>query len=533
MDYSPKPKRNKLKKTTPDKTRGKSELAWYVYWRGFFDIDFFIKYHFSHFLRDKKTQKEVKSPEFHKELKQLLQNDNDVLVCISRGHAKSTISFFVMMHDICYKKEKAILLIMSEWLGVETIWKIRDEFEASESLQSIFWRLVPNRTQDEANKKRTKKWLDFLNGVTIETVSTGWSIRWKRPTKIVIDDPQENKDVINEQITDKFNNRFFTTIYPALTDSWVCKIIWTNVWELCFVNFLLQNDRGFDIIEYTAVIDGEFEEKEDRNWVMRKHLVGWKTLRPDYWGIEALNNKLQTMGRNERQQEYMNVPFILNWSPVFDLELVKNIVSLKPIEQSVLFPWLWMYKDPCECSWGIDLSMWWPNGDFTTIVARDYEYNLVFVYQARVLRYTLMNVIDHLDWLWYFGVKVFERNTGTAQSIFDMAQDRAWYSDIYRWKSIWQITEKETLNLWWTTTMQSKQKSVSRMQAVVNGYTDDDWLYHKLTQYDEREKREMLQFYVDKNWRANALPPHHDDLIDADWLCLQGLKEWLWLDLDF
>jgi len=41
----------------------------------------------------------------------------------------------------------------------------------------------------------------------------------------MVDDPQENKDVQNPQITDKFNNWFFTSVYNTLDDSGRCIVL--------------------------------------------------------------------------------------------------------------------------------------------------------------------------------------------------------------------------------------------------------------------------------------------------------------------
>ena len=89
----------------------------------------------------------------------------------------------------------------------------------NQDIKKVFGRLVPERTKQEANKKWTQSQLQFTNGVTIESVTMGGSIRGKRPTKIVVDDPQENSDVQNRMVTDRFNNWFFSSVYNTLDPS--------------------------------------------------------------------------------------------------------------------------------------------------------------------------------------------------------------------------------------------------------------------------------------------------------------------------
>jgi hypothetical protein len=85
--------------------------------------------------------------------------------------------------------------------------------------------MVPDKTRAEANKKWTQSQLQFLNGVTIESVTMGGSIRGKRPTKIVVDDPQENSDVQSKHMTDKFNYWFWSSVYNTLDPSGKCVVI--------------------------------------------------------------------------------------------------------------------------------------------------------------------------------------------------------------------------------------------------------------------------------------------------------------------
>lgn len=90
------------------------EKAWYVYWRGFYDIEFFVNYHFKHYKTDKKTGEPIQDSPLHTKLRQNLLSDHDLVIVFPRDHAKSTNSFFVIMWQIVYKVEKHIALLMSE-----------------------------------------------------------------------------------------------------------------------------------------------------------------------------------------------------------------------------------------------------------------------------------------------------------------------------------------------------------------------------------------------------------------------------------
>lgn len=500
------------------KSRTVLEMRRYVYRRWFYDDNFFINYFLSHHKKDRKTWIAISDCDAQKELRESLSSGEDVLCVFPRNHAKTTNNLFILVKDVCYKREPHIGLVMWESLGVETVGKIRDEFESNERIKDIFGRLVPEKTKAEALRVWSKKRLDFTNWIKIEAMTMKGKIRGKRFTKIVVDDPQEDKDVRNVWITEQFIDRFFKSVYPILDPSGNCIVLWTNIGELSFVNFLLKNNRGFKILEYAAVKDPVYEVKED--W--KKHLVWGTPLWPWKWTIEALDEMLQTVWRKIFQQEYMNVPTTLTGERVF--KVPEELPKMEYTEDE-RYAWLRFYKKPCQCSRGIDLSMGWNNGDFSTIVARDEDYNLVFVYQARVLWYELILVIDYLDELWYVWTKVFERNLWTAQAIFDVAQGKPRFVDIYQQKTIWRVNEVETLNFWRFTNRQNKEKMIAEMQVLLDWFVDEFWQHKQLKEFDKREINEM-KFYVfdDKGW-MNAMQGHHDDIIIADALCNQWVKD--------
>jgi len=76
----------------------------------------------------------------------------------------------------------------------------------------------------------------------------------------MVDDPQEDDDVVNKAVTDKFNAWFFNTVYNMLDDTGRCIVVGTIIGPLCFVQYLKQEVRGFNIIEHTAIKNMELQE---------------------------------------------------------------------------------------------------------------------------------------------------------------------------------------------------------------------------------------------------------------------------------
>jgi hypothetical protein len=490
-------------------TLNDNQLWQYIYSKGYHDVDFFIDFFLWQYKTDKKTGDSIKSSSFHKELIDAIKSEDDTLVIVPRDHAKSTTSFFVMMHDICYSVEPSILLVMAKWLWLETIWKIRDEFETNHTITKVFWRLVPQRTREEANKKWTQSQLQFMNWVTIESVTMWWSIRGKRPTKIVVDDPQENSDVINPQITDRFNNRFFSSVYNTLDPSWKCVVIWTMVWSLCLVNFILQEWRWFKCIKYESVIDPVFDNVD---W--KVSIIWWTPLRWEKRSIESLNDRLQKIWDKIFMQEYMNVPYIQNGSPVYDTKLVSAIIPLE-WQRDQLVPWLKIFWQPQQCYYWVDTATWIEWWDFSTIIVRNSKMDLIAQYRQRIPPHKLCEIIDYLWKKWYQWVIWIERNNSWISTL-NKAEEYSRYSLLYSEKTVDKITNKKTKKVWWSTNTKTKPLMINHhVECFVKSHN---------TQYSEEQKKEMMFYYHDEKWSTNAIAPHHDDLIIADALCLQMLK---------
>jgi len=68
--------------------------------------------------------------------------------------------------------------------------------------------------------KKLKKWrskkLELTNGGDIMTTSKGQSVRGKRRRLVVLDDPQENKDVRNKRVVERFNEWVFSSLYNTM-----------------------------------------------------------------------------------------------------------------------------------------------------------------------------------------------------------------------------------------------------------------------------------------------------------------------------
>lgn len=110
----------------------------YIYWMGFFDINYFANYFLPHLRTDEDTGERCPSPPFHTEMLETFKKKGSFLVLVPRSHAKTTNIVISTIHDICYELEVGILFVMQKGLGEKTVGKVRREFETNESIIDIF-----------------------------------------------------------------------------------------------------------------------------------------------------------------------------------------------------------------------------------------------------------------------------------------------------------------------------------------------------------------------------------------------------------
>jgi len=448
-----------------------------------------------------KDWEEIATPEFHKEIWARLDKWEDINIVCPRWHWKTTSLFFYILHSIVFKKHKSILYIASGMLGEEMIWKLRYELETNERLIYTFGNLVPKNSDDKKDTK-LKKWrqkeMELLNWVSIKTLSMWQKVRWLRPTLVVWDDVQENKDVINPVMIERFNNRMFTSVYNTLLPWWTMAILGTVVWELCFVNYLKW--RNWLTIQYEAC-NANFEN----------------VLRPEMWNKESLMDRKKKIWDDEFNQEFRNIPMIINWKPVFDLNKVReiDIYWIDRYEDNDIA----IYIDAEEWKdyyYWVDTSGWWINWDYATIVVRDSNAELMAKYRWHIEPDQLCEKIDILWKLWYRGVVWIERNNTGIGTIVE-AKKYSRYYDIYSERVIDTKTNKRTKKVWWITTMKSKPLMITDLRTYIR-----EWL---LLWIDDITQSELTTFYHNDKWWTEAITWYHDDTVISEAICLQMIKQ--------
>lgn len=495
--------------------------------------EFFFRYFLGHWQMGS-DGKVVPTAEFHKELFAIQESGNSVCV-IPRGHAKTTRGKMRLIWLICYQKVEDFLIWSSEEMVKNIIDSIRQEFEENQALSDCFGLLVPDGTKEERRKRWSQKKLMFTNGVTIHGISKRANVRGLRPDEIWVDDPQENKDVENPEIANKFLHHFRTSLLPTLKpETGKINVTGTNVGEHCLVKRLMEDDNNtFKKIEYTAILD--FELKDTKGVSLPQ---GKKLLWPERYTLKHLQNMFRDMGKDAWLQEMQNVPAMLNSNSVFSENIVFDVIEPTWESNGIqFFGKLDQNGKPVietDLIFGIDLAEGGINGDFSTIVGMNRQGKLVCQYRGKIEQPLLVAKLKSIFDLGFRGTLMPEKNTGLA-FIETIKNDPFLKQFLFSMKNPEKRGKAESSRTYgWHTNTNTKHKMISDYQFYLSytseqlqgidavDFADGIKKIHIEVSHDIRS--EIQQYYYDEKGRANARPGYHDDLLIAHMIACQGVK---------
>lgn len=469
------------------------------------DINYFAHNITVRWTSDKANGTRFPSPPFHQELWDIARTGQDFLCIVPRNFAKTTaVSKILVTWKLLFAVDVSIMLIMTKGLGEEVVGDIRRELETNELMKLVWGDLVPiSNKEEKVNERWRQRQLQLLNGTELKTITKGESVRGNRPTWILLDDPQENKDVRNPVIADEFWNWIYTAVYPSLNIGGSMGVLGTVISNNCFVNKLKQEaaKKNVNVVTFPAIIN--FNEKD---------FTG-SSLWPERWPMEELKKQYLRLGKEEFMQEYMNEPMILNGSPVFNKEIIDSLRVTDPIrvEEEVKY---WVSEKYLENTFvfiGMDMAFGSTHGDYTTIKGRDKNFNLLFEYRGHITQERLAGFLNVIVKKCKDVYILPEQNNALA--FFVSAKAYSWYYKIYRRQTVDKVTLKPRDEFGWNTNARTKPIIVEGLiaQAKLGSY-----------QVSREQKEEMQYFYYDETY-ANALAPYHDDLVIGDALCIQAI----------
>lgn len=246
-------------------------------------------------------------PEFHKEIYAAFDDHTHqyTLILAPRGFAKTTLAFIDTMHDIAYHLEEFILLASKTLdMARQYMFKVKYELEANRLFIATYGDMVP---RSKLESTWTKNDIICRNGVRVRAIGAGNQIRGinygpYRPSKIVLDDPEDIRSVDSEEERENIRRWFQHDVAYCLSQGVPggqkrgrIIVIGNMIHSDCLVA-RLQNDSRFHTLYYQAIVKEEGEER---------------SLWPEYFPLEdLLQEKEQSAERGETHifmMERMNV----------------------------------------------------------------------------------------------------------------------------------------------------------------------------------------------------------------------------------
>jgi len=181
-----------------------------------------------------------------------------------RGAAKSTLACLIKpIHDVCYDLEKFIVVISATTaLANKKLKNVRQEIQFNPFLADVYGTFFPIKKpgaqEFEAHSDISSTYFVALGkGSAVRGISIGQY----RPTKLVCDDVEDAREVLNEMLRQKDNDWFFEDVLKAGDTGTNVDFVGTVLHPESLLKKLLQNPR-YDVMPvYQSIM--EWSQHED------------------------------------------------------------------------------------------------------------------------------------------------------------------------------------------------------------------------------------------------------------------------------
>lgn len=250
------------------------------------DIDFFAHHFLHHHLK-------CDTPLFHKEIYALLQTEKRLALAAPRSFAKSTITDVIFaLHILLYGSKEDILIVSNSGaLADELVRRVKFELETNETIRQIFG--------DQVNENKwTQDHIILANGNQLRGKGRGYQIRGFRPTRVILDDLEDDEMVRSKDQRDKLREWFLGALLNTLEPGQQLVYIGTLLHPLSLLKQIIDQDdplfKAWTTRTYKALV-----ELPDGNVA---------SIWPEKWPVLALEARLAEIGPHKFQAEYMNNP---------------------------------------------------------------------------------------------------------------------------------------------------------------------------------------------------------------------------------
>jgi len=253
------------------------------------NISLYSKFFFPHIIQGN-------VPNFHLEWYKLYFSLDDEVLAAPRGFAKSTIFGIIgLSYDIIYNREEYIIYTSKNHAStVKFLEPIKTEFKTNKLLRWVYGDLTPNNSRDLDSGKDREDVFD-VNNIRIEAVSfeknpRGFRYGNKRPTKIILDDIEDDERVLNPDLRLKDQNKLNKAIIPA-KDILKGKIKYIGT-----------------ILHINSLLSKKLEELNGKRYQAITDEINKTVLWPERFSYDVLMKEKKRIGSIAFRQEYQNDP---------------------------------------------------------------------------------------------------------------------------------------------------------------------------------------------------------------------------------
>lgn len=249
------------------------------------DLVFFSEYFLSHLLK-------CATPAFHREIYQLLSTEKRLAIAAPRSFAKSTvIDIIYTLHELLYGTGQDILIVSNSGaLAIEWVRRVKLELELNERLKQIFG--------EQTSDKWTEDHIILRNGNQLRGKGRGYQIRGFRPTRVILDDLEDDEMVRSKDQRDKLKEWFLGALLNTLEPNQQLIYIGTLLHPLSLLKQIVTGDdpmfKSWTKRLYKALVEGQNRELS--------------SIWPEKWSLEALVQRQEEIGPQKFESEYMNNP---------------------------------------------------------------------------------------------------------------------------------------------------------------------------------------------------------------------------------
>jgi len=275
----------------------------------------FGRYFFSHIIKST-------PPYAHHLLIQEISNPNTSAVIFPRGHAKSTWIKIDTLHDIVYNIENVIVYVSDVLRNAKTQFEaMRSELENNELLRAVYGDLVPPMKQRESTKW-TDTHFETMNGVNVVARGAGKgrgvNIKNERPSKVIMDDIEDDEQVQSLYRRQKLHDWVFNVILPSLSQE-RAKIKW--------IGTIIHAES--ELLKFYKQYGGLFLPATYNGRLNNESIPVWKAMFP----IVKLIQIKKEIGSRSFNQEYMHNPTSFDLARLKPEWIDNNIFTVLPTMQ--------------------------------------------------------------------------------------------------------------------------------------------------------------------------------------------------------